>query len=79
MRKTTDTFEILAATKLSYCFKPKLTMQVEQVTQLLILASNFKMNSRLDNTQSYFSEMHEMPLTRMHRKQRKRTVFIHWK
>ena len=36
-------------------------------TELLMLVLDFRMNSRLKNTQRIFSGIHGMPLTRMHK------------
>ena len=45
--------------------------------ELLMLVSNFKTNSRLDNTQRYFSRMHGIPSMRNNRKRKKRTDSVH--
>ena len=70
MGKRTDTFwwlEILLPQTLSLKAKSYAAGRANNI-ELLMLVSDFKVNSRLKNTQRIFSGIHGMPLMRMCRK-----------
>ena len=53
--------EISAASKLAILIQNLYAASTESNTELLILVSDFMVNSTLKNTQSYLCGMHEMP------------------
>ena len=75
MGKTPDIFDIrvqisapIKLTVLSQNLWCRYTCTIRATNiELLILVSNFKMNTKFDTTPSYFSRMHRTPLTRIHR------------
>ena len=56
----------------------KLVLQVEQVTELLMLVLDFKVDYRLENAQKCFCGMHGMSLMRMHRKSKRGQFPVYW-
>ena len=52
-------------------------VQVEKITELLILVSDFMVNCTLKNTQRYFCEMYEVGLNKGVNKKNKRTDLVH--